>query len=98
MVNKVHPKSASGATSQNAGVIHAVTGGDEKWPSAWCVPLSSSRALFSDRAYLRKVPRPPSKARTAAALEQAITQALQTVTADNAAPWFRHCGYGIQQL
>ena len=38
-----------------------------------------------------------AKARTAEALEQAITEALKTITADNAAAWFRHCGYGIQQ-
>lgn len=38
-----------------------------------------------------------AKARTAEALDRAITEALQTITADNAAAWFRHCGYGIQQ-
>jgi len=38
-----------------------------------------------------------AKARTAEALEQAVTDALQTITADNAVAWFRHCGYGIQQ-
>ncbi len=38
-----------------------------------------------------------AKARTAEALEQAVTEALKTITADNAAAWFRHCGYGIQQ-
>lgn len=37
-----------------------------------------------------------AKARTAEALDQAITEALKTITADNAAAWFRHCGYGIQ--
>jgi transposase len=37
-----------------------------------------------------------AKARTADALDQAITEALKTITADNAAAWFRHCGYGIQ--
>jgi len=39
-----------------------------------------------------------AKARTAGALERAITEALQTITADNAAAWFRHSGYGIQQF
>jgi len=39
-----------------------------------------------------------AKARTQEALEQAITEALKTITADNAAAWFRHCGYGTQQL
>ena len=38
-----------------------------------------------------------AKARTAQALDQAITEALKTITADNAAAWFRSCGYGIQQ-
>jgi transposase len=38
-----------------------------------------------------------AKARTAEALEQAITEALAAITADNAAAWFQHCGYGIQQ-
>ena len=35
-----------------------------------------------------------AKARTAEALDQAVTEALKTITADNAAAWFRHCGYG----
>ena len=34
-------------------------------------------------------------ARTPAALEQAIGQALATVTAQDAAGWFRHCGYPL---
>ncbi len=38
-----------------------------------------------------------AKARTAHALDQAVTEALKTITPDNAAAWFRHCGYGIQQ-
>jgi transposase len=33
-----------------------------------------------------------AKARTKEALDQAVTDALKTITADNAA-WFRHCGY-----
>jgi len=32
------------------------------------------------------------KARTAEALEQAVTQALPCITPDNAHAWFRHCG------
>ena len=39
-----------------------------------------------------------AKARTAEALEQAIAEVLKTITAENTAAWFRHCGYGIQQL
>lgn len=38
-----------------------------------------------------------AKARTAEALDQAVTAALQTITPENAKAWFRHCGYGIQQ-
>jgi transposase len=34
-----------------------------------------------------------AKARSQQALDQAITQALQTITPENAAAWFRHCGY-----
>jgi transposase len=37
-----------------------------------------------------------AKVRTTRALDRAISQALKTITADNAAAWFRHCGYGIQ--
>ena len=40
---------------------------------------------------------PAAKARTAEALEQAVSEALKTITADNAVAWFPHCGYGIQQ-
>jgi len=32
------------------------------------------------------------KARTAEALDQAITEALKSITAENAQAWFRHCG------
>jgi transposase len=34
-----------------------------------------------------------AKARTEQALDQAVTDALKTITADNAAAWFRNCGY-----
>lgn len=34
-----------------------------------------------------------AKARTREALDQAVTAALETITADNAAAWFKHCGY-----
>lgn len=37
------------------------------------------------------------KARSAEALERAVTEALKTISPDNAAAWFRHCGYGVQQ-
>lgn len=38
------------------------------------------------------------KARTLPLLDQAITVALAAITPDDAAGWFRHCGYRIQQL
>jgi len=37
-----------------------------------------------------------AKARTKETLDQAVTDALKTITSDNAAAWLRHCGYGIQ--
>ena len=37
-----------------------------------------------------------AKARTLDALEEAITDALLAITADNARAWFAHCGYGLQ--
>lgn len=39
-----------------------------------------------------------AKARTAEVLESAIAQALISITPQNAAAWFAHCGYGIQQI
>jgi transposase len=38
------------------------------------------------------------KARVVEHLELAVTEALTTLTADHARAFFRHCGYGIQQL
>lgn len=34
-----------------------------------------------------------AKARSKEALDQAVTDALKTITAQNAAAWFTHCGY-----
>ena len=36
-----------------------------------------------------------AKARLLEALEEAAAQALAAITPDNAAAWFKHCGYGI---
>lgn len=36
------------------------------------------------------------KARTAEALETAVAEALNAITAENAIAWFAHCGYGLQ--
>ncbi len=38
-----------------------------------------------------------AKARTTEVLEAAVAEVLQAITADNAAAYFRHCGYGLQQ-
>ncbi len=46
-------------------------------------PLEKAWSKF--KQFLRS-----AKARTA--------EALQTIAPDNAAAWFRHCGYGLQQL
>ena len=40
------------------------------------------------KAFLRK-----TKARTEKALLQAITNALRSITPDDCAGWFKHCGY-----
>jgi len=37
-----------------------------------------------------------AKARLLEALNQAVSAALSTVTAQNASAWFRNCGYGVQ--
>jgi transposase len=34
-----------------------------------------------------------AKARTAEALEDAVTQAIAAITPENATAWFQHCGY-----
>lgn len=39
-----------------------------------------------------------AKARTADALDQAVSAAIETITPDNAKAWFKHCGYRIQQV
>ena len=39
-----------------------------------------------------------AKARLLEILDQAVTEAIAAVTAHNAAAWFHHCGYGVQQL
>jgi transposase len=42
------------------------------------------------KTYLRK-----AKARTREALEEALKQALETVTESDALSWFTHCGYAV---
>jgi transposase len=46
------------------------------------------KAWFKFKQFLRA-----AKARTQEVLDEAVTAALKTITADNAAAWFRHCGY-----
>ncbi len=39
-----------------------------------------------------------AKARTLEVLEEIVTQALRTITPQNASAWFSHCGYGLQLI
>lgn len=39
-----------------------------------------------------------AKARALEVLEQAAGEAISLITHENAVAWFRHCGYGVQQL
>lgn len=39
-----------------------------------------------------------AKARLVEVLEQSAAEAIASITAENAVAWFRHCGYGVQQL
>lgn len=56
---------------------------------AYSPDLSPIEETFSKiKAFLRR-----AGARTREALEEAICQALQTVTSQDAHGWFRHCGY-----
>lgn len=52
-------------------------------------PIEKAWSKF--KHYLRS-----AKARTAEALDQAVTEALATITAANAQAWFAHCGYRTQ--
>jgi transposase len=38
------------------------------------------------------------KARTVERLQEAVTEAITSISPQNALAWFRHCGYGIQEL
>ena len=42
-----------------------------------------------------KQPLRSAKARTLEVLEEAVAQALASITTQNASAWFRHCGYAI---
>jgi transposase len=56
---------------------------------AYSPDFSPIEETFSKiKAFLRR-----AGARTREALEEAIAQALETVTAQDAQGWFRHCGY-----
>jgi transposase len=73
-------------------------------PWAWKISAQRKRSgqmerVEQRRGTVRKVNRCSTsvvlrslKARTAEALEQAVTQALPCITPDNARSWFRHCG------
>lgn len=49
------------------------------------------KAWSKIKQHLRK-----SKARSLERLQQCVTEALHTVTSQDAVGWFRHCGYAIQ--
>lgn len=51
------------------------------------------KAWFKFKQFL-----PTAKARTQLALDLAITDALKSISSENASAWFRHCDYGIQRL
>jgi transposase len=56
---------------------------------AYSPDFSPIEEMFSKvKAFLRRL-----KARTREALEEAIAQALLTVTSQDAHGWFEHCGY-----
>jgi len=60
---------------------------------AYSPDFSPIEETFSKiKAFLRR-----AEARTREALEEAITQALLTVTSQDASGWFRHCGYPLHQ-
>ena len=82
---------------------HKVKGvGEFSWPPAGAellyLPPYSPDFNTIEKAWskLKQLLR-AAKARTAEALDQAITEALKTITAENAAAWFRHCGDRVQQ-
>lgn len=50
------------------------------------------KAWFKFKQFLRN-----AKARTQQGLDLAIAEALKTISTENAAAWFCHCGYGTQQ-
>lgn len=60
---------------------------------AYSPDFSPIEEAFSKvKAYLRRM-----KARTPPALQEAITQALLTVTSQDAHGWFGHCGYPFSE-
>jgi transposase len=57
----------------------------------YCPDLNPIEAAWSKvKQILRTL-----KARTADALENAVADALATITPENALAWFSHCGYGL---
>ena len=66
-------------------------------PEFGCCHASSSRCYPKDWAKIKHL-RHPAKARAADALDRAVIRAIAAITPQNPTPWFRHCGYGTQQL
>ncbi len=61
------------------------------WP-----PYAPERSPIEPCWSKRKSALRTAKARTREALEQAIAQALATITVSDAHSWFHHCGYALQ--
>jgi len=61
------------------------------WLPPYSPDFSPIELMWSKvKAYLKKV-----KARTQAELEEAIAEALKTITLSDCQNWFRHCGYQV---
>jgi transposase len=71
--------------------IAASCGAQVLWLPPYSPDFSPIELMWSKvKAYLKKV-----KARTQIELEQAIAEALKTITVSDCRNWFRHCGYQV---
>jgi transposase len=64
------------------------TGADLLYPPPYSPDFNPIEKAWSKLKQLLRA----ANARTAEALENALAEVLKTITADNAAAWFRHCG------
>ena len=71
--------------------IAACCGARVLWLPPYSPDFSPIELMWSKvKAYLKKV-----KARTQLELEEAIAEALKTITISDCLNWFRHCGYEV---